>query len=323
MKEISVVIPTYKRPGLLIDCLRCLEKQTLPLSKFETIVVSDGFDELTFTALQSFTMESPLNLHYMNTPLKNGPAAARNMGWQNAEAKLIAFTDDDCRPDENWLLSILSCYHGEKLMVFSGFTRVPLPENPTDFALNTSHLQNAQFITANCACTRQALALVNGFDERFETAWREDSDLEFRFLKEGVPLVKVQTAVVVHPVRNNVPWGVSIQEQKKGLYDALLYKKHPRLYRERIQAGPLWFYYTIVFSMLLFTAATVKEDTRLATLSGTVFIILISVFFMKRLMPVSKKPAHITEMLITSLVIPFASVYWRIYGSFKYRVFFI
>src|SRR5690606_4110164 len=125
-----------------------------------------------------------------------------------------------------WLETFLNYYHGEQYVAFSGFTHVPITSNPTDYELNIYNLQTAQFITANCACTHWALLMVQGFDERFEVAWREDSDLEFKFISNHIPIFKISEAVVVHPVRE-VPWGISIKEQKKGIYDALLFKKFP------------------------------------------------------------------------------------------------
>ena len=49
----------------------------------------------------------------------------------------------------------------------------------------------------------------------------------------------------MHPVRPE-RWGVSLRQQKNVFYDALLYKKHPRLYRERILRAPPWDYYAVV-----------------------------------------------------------------------------
>src|SRR5690606_228568 len=102
----------------------------------------------------------------------------------------------------------------------------------------------ADFVTANCACTRAALERVHGFDEAFTMAWREDSDLEFRFINQRVPIRFVQQAVVTHPVRK-ASWGVSLKEQKKSMFNALLYKKYPSLYREKIMKRPLWNYYAM------------------------------------------------------------------------------
>jgi hypothetical protein len=51
--------------------------------------------------------------------------------------------------------------------------------------------------------------------------------------------------VVEHPVRPE-RWGVCLRQQKNVFFDALLYKKHPKLYRERILHAPPWDYYLIV-----------------------------------------------------------------------------
>ncbi|MEO7001913.1 MAG: glycosyltransferase family 2 protein [Ktedonobacterales bacterium] len=74
---------------------------------------------------------------------------------------------------------------------------------------NVAQLAHAEFVTANCFYRRDALAEVGGFDECFEVAWREDSDLNFRLLQLGVRLIHVDTAVVTHPVRP-AQWGISL-----------------------------------------------------------------------------------------------------------------
>lgn len=301
-----------------MNCLRCLEKQVLEKNRFEVIVVSDGYDAETESVLNEFMLKTPMQIRYMHTPEKKGPAGARNMGWKAACADLVAFTDDDCRPEPSWLKSFLNHYSGELFVAFSGFTKVPVPAEPTDFALNTYHLQTADFITANCACSRQALLQTGGFDERFGTAWREDSDLEFALIKHHIPVLKIHKAVVEHPVRH-APWGVSLKEQKKGIYDSLLYKKHPDLYRWRIQSTPLWNYYIIVFSYVFSTVAFIYGFKLIAAILAGVALILTLEFFLRRIRRSSKSPSHVTEMLVTSFLIPFLSVYWRLYGNLKYR----
>src|SRR5690606_10619854 len=103
----------------------------------------------------------------------------------------------------------------------------------------------AEFVTANCFVRRTVLEAVGGFDERFRAAWREDSDLHFVMLERGLKLMKVPAAVVVHPVRP-ARWGVCLRIQRKSQYDALLYKKHPELYRRRIGPNRPRDYYAIV-----------------------------------------------------------------------------
>lgn len=339
MPDISVVIPTYRRPELLLTCLQHLELQVLDKKLFEVIVVSDGQDERTRQAIDTYKRASELKVVFMQTPEKKGPAAARNMGWRNSLSSLIAFTDDDCRPESGWLLAMLNKFSdfsllpeiemvdGEKpgdktALVLSGYTVVPIEKYPSDHALNTHGLQNADFITANCACTKCALELTGGFDERYGAAWREDSDLQFNLIKHGVPIIKVREAVVVHPVRE-APWGFSIKEQKKGIYDALLYKKYPSLYRSRLSPKIIIDFYFIVLTDMICLISIIFGWWYIAAVTFLVVLIMITSFFIRRIKNTKKTASHILEMWVTSMVIPFLSVYWRLYGSFRYKVLFL
>jgi len=153
-------------------------------------------------------------------------------------------------------------------------------------------------------------------------AWREDSDLEFKLLVNNIPIRHLPNAIVVHPVRR-VPWGISIQEQKKGMYNALLYKKHPRLYRQKIQTTPPWNYYIMVLSVFLFLAGIITNSSSIAILSFGCWLVLLVGFIHKRLKHTSRSASHVTEMIVTSLLIPFVSVYWQLYGAWRHKVFFL
>jgi GT2 family glycosyltransferase len=318
MIKISVVIPTYQRPELLRRCLHALTKQTFSKEYYEVIVVSDGPDEITKQTVGEFSSHQFI---FLNTPLKKGPAAARNFGWKHAIGILIAFTDDDTIPDRDWLNNIWQAYKGEKEIAYTGRIKVPLSNAPTDYEKNTAGLETAEFVTANCCCTKIALEKTGGFDERFSMAWREDSDLEFQLMLHQIPIVHLENALVIHPVRQ-APWGVSIKEQKKGMFNALLYKKYPELYRKKIQSSPLWNYYLIVLSSLIFAATFFTEYKTVSLISFLVWFLLTASFTQKRLKNTSKKPGHVAEMIVTSICIPFISVYWQLYGAWKYRVFF-
>lgn len=320
MKKVSVVIPTYNRPDLLHRCLQKLVNQNFEKNEYEIIVVSDGPDETTKLKVSEYK-ESLVSVLYCSLHNKEGPAAARNLGWKSAKSILVAFTDDDCLPDRNWLSEIWNLYKCEAYIAYTGKVIVPITKPPTDFELNTSKLEVAEFVTANCICTKEALIKVEGFDEQFKAAWREDSDLHFKLLKHNIPIHKNDKAIVVHPVRKTM-WGISIKEQKKSLYNALLYKKHPHLYSERIKANPNWLYYKIIF---LFAAGIILLATGYTKLSLPAFagwLILTALFVARRLKNTSHSFSHVTEMIATSLVIPFLSVFFTLYGACKFRVLF-
>lgn len=321
MLRVSVVIPTYQRPDLLFKCIGALREQTLPLANFEIIIVSDGPDPVTEQALIHWT-DLPANLHFSPLPKKGGPAAARNHGWQQARAELIAFTDDDTLPTPEWLIGYLEAWKGETFAAFTGKVIVPLPHYPTDFAQNTAGLETAEFVTANCACTKAALKQVDGFDERFTMAWREDSDLHFKILKANIKLCKIEKAAIIHPVRE-AHWGVSIGEQKKTLFNALLYRKYPVLYEQQIQAKPPFTYYLMVVSLLVASGSLIMMNTTIALVALAIWLLLVLQFTLRRLANTSHTASHVCEMIYTSAIIPFASIYWHFYGLIKYKVWFV
>jgi glycosyltransferase involved in cell wall biosynthesis len=321
MINISVVIPTFRRPDLLRRCLHSLQEQNFAEKNHEVIIASDGPDEETKKTVAEFSVTDK-RFVYLQMPKKKGPATARNFGWQHAKGILIAFTDDDTLPDKNWLNNIWMAYQGEKEIAYTGKIKVPVSNSPTDYEKNTAGLESAEFATANCCCTKAALEKTGGFDERFSMAWREDSDLEFKLMLHQIPIVYLPAAIVIHPVRK-VEWGVSIKEQKKGMFNALLYKKYPQLYRKKIQTTPMWNYYTMVISVIIFLIGMITGIQWLAFISIVCWLIFFISFVSKRLKNTSKSFAHITEMIVTSIAIPFVSVYWQLYGAWRYRVFFL
>lgn len=317
--QISVVVPTYRRPDLLLKCLRALVTQRFDRNQYEIIIVSDGPDELTKNMFNKWIKRKLHKVSYHSLPEKKGPAAVRNYGWLLAKGEVIAFTDDDCVPDAYWLQSFWNNYKPGSNIAFTGKTIVPLPQKPTDYELNVSHLQTADFITANCCCSKKALEITGGFDEQFRMAWREDSDLEFKFLQEKIPIVKVEDAVVIHPVRK-AKWGVSIKEQKKTMFNVLLYKKYPDLYRQKIQAKPPLIYYATILSFIVMLCGLILHLNLIFAIGGVVWLGLTVWFITRRLQNTTHAFEHVLEMTLTSFVIPFLSIYWQMYGVFKYKV---
>jgi glycosyltransferase involved in cell wall biosynthesis len=319
---ITVVIPTYCRPKLLNRCIEALLLQRFDKTRYEIIVVSDGPDTETQNVVNAWAGYDHPAVRFIPLQEKKGPAAARNKGWQSAKGDIIAFTDDDCIPDSHWLGEIARhCKAGETAAI-TGKVIVPISEEPTDYELNISHLQTADFITANCACTKIALEKAGGFDERFSMAWREDSDLHFKLMRNNIPIEKVKTAIVTHPVRQ-AKWGVSIKDQKKTMYDALLYKKYPKLYRKKIQSSPPMLYYGIITAFIIMLGGLFMQQQNLTAVGAVAWITLTSYFIFKRLYRTRLSVNHIAEMVVTSVVIPFLSIFWQWYGAAKYKVLYL
>jgi GT2 family glycosyltransferase len=329
--QISVVVPTCGRPHLLKRCLATLARQDLDASAYEIVVVDDRPGAATLAAVAGCAREAGvrgLRVRYVPSAGPHGPAAARNIGWRKAAAPIIAFTDDDTEPDRSWLANALRAFGpaggarvDAPIDVVCGRVVMPIASRPTDYERDASGLARAEFVTANCLCRRGILERVNGFDERFPIAWREDSDLHFRLLECGARIVRAVDAVVVHPVRP-APWGVSLAQQRKVVFDALLFKKHRRLYRERIRRGPRWDYYLTVASLAAAPLLFAAGYPRACGAAAALWLVLTARLCAYRLRGTSKAPAHVAEMMVTSALIPPLSVAWRVVGALRFKVLF-
>ena len=344
--RISVVIPTYRRDDLLQRCLTALAAQTLPASEgsptadsegdigvarsggsrtigpYEIIVCDDANSPDTNALVLRFSSSAPgLVVRYVAVRGSHGPAAARNAGWRSARGEIIAFTDDDCIPSPTWLHAGSVAFADQyTVAAVWGKVRMPIPDRPTDYQRDAAGLASAEFVTSNCFCRREALEAVGGFDERFGMAWREDSDLYFSLRERGYPVIHCPAAVVVHPIRP-AGWGISLRQQRKTQYDALLFKKHPALYRDSIPPYPRDYYSIVAFALLAMIAAAASAPIESA-IAAFAAMAVTGRFCARRLQGTSHSPGHVTEMIATSLLIPPVSLYWRLRGSIRYRVLF-
>jgi GT2 family glycosyltransferase len=321
----SVVVPTYNRPDFLERCLLALANQTFAPGEYEVIVADDAASEETRNQVarisKRFGMTGPC-LHYLPVRGTQGPAGARNAGWRVAQGDAIAFTDDDCCPQSTWLAAGVEAIEAGADAA-TGRVVVPLPTcRPTDYERDAAGLADAEFVTANCFCRRTALAAIGGFDARFTAAWREDSDLQFTLLEHGSHIATVPEAVVIHPVRP-APWGTSLKQQRKSQFNALLFKKHPDLYRKRIQSSPPVNYYAAVGSLAVLALGGAFRRPAVALGGAAMWTTITAAFCGRRLQGTSRQPSHVAEMVVTSAVIPALSVYWRVRGALRFRVFFL
>jgi glycosyltransferase involved in cell wall biosynthesis len=317
----SIVVPTYRRPDLLERCLAAVTAQDFDPAGYEVLVADDAAAEATREQVERWAARSAVSVRYLPVLKAHGPAAARNVGWQSARGEFIAFTDDDCVPSPGWLRAGVAALEAGADAA-AGRLEMPVPERPTDYERNEVGLTRAEFVTANCFCRRDVLEAVGGFDERFTAAWREDSDLHFTLLERGYRVVRAPDALVVHPLRP-APWGVSLKQQGKARFNALLYKKHPDLYRQRIQPAPPWHYYAAGASLLAVLAGVLGGRPWLAACGGGAWAALTAWFCARRLYQASTEPRHVAEMVVTSALIPLLSIYWRLRGALQFRVFFL
>ncbi len=222
--DVSVVIVSARRTRLPF-ALDALGKQSLAAPRFEVIVVRDpSLGRATPVAAEGLAVR-------LLEPASGGNIAAlRNLGWRAARGRLVAFTDDDCRPAPGWLEAMLAAAGPDALV--QGRT-----EPDPDEAHLAHGLARTQRIvspspwlqTCNVAYPRDVLERLGGFDERFAQIG-EDADLGARAVEAGVEHRFAEAALVWHAV-NPRTLGRALRDARHRDTLPLLVRRHPDLRR--------------------------------------------------------------------------------------------
>lgn len=202
----SIIVPTYARPTQLAACLQALAALDYPRDRFEVLVVDDGSPTPSDSLVDSFRTEIDVTLLVQPN---QGPAAARNTGAARARGDVIAFTDDDCAPQPDWLTTLVTRYVASPTALIGGQTRNALDENlyATASQLLVSYLYdyyNAKptprrfFTSNNMALATAQFRDIGGFDVAYARAAAEDRDFCDRWQRRGYAMVYAPEAVVYH-----------------------------------------------------------------------------------------------------------------------------
>jgi succinoglycan biosynthesis protein ExoM len=105
--DVSIVVPTFRRPAALSRCINsCLAQTGLDTLAYEVIVVDNCPERSAHDTVHGIASRGCRPIIYTHQPLP-GLAHARNHGVSIARAPLIAFIDDDECADPNWVTQLL------------------------------------------------------------------------------------------------------------------------------------------------------------------------------------------------------------------------
>ena len=231
---VSVVVASHGRHLRLRWLLNALEEQTLDRSRWELIVVPTYGDETAARILDSHPLSAAGVLRHMNVePGTGSPSKQRNIGWRAARGELVAFTDDDCRPEPDWLETIVAAAAKAPGTVVQGRTR---PDPLEREVLRAPHVRtlmidpvNSYKQASNILYPRELLERLEGFDERAIAG--EDVGLWLRARRSGADVVAAPDAVVGHAVESHTLTGI-VRQNLKWRYLAYLAKQHPEFRAE-------------------------------------------------------------------------------------------
>src|SRR5262245_45538855 len=227
--RISVVGCPSNGSRTLGDCCDGLLRLAYP--NFEVIVVDDGSTDDAGQIARSH------GFRVIRTP-NRGLSAARNTGLEAASGEIVAYLDDDARPDPHWLWYLARAFRSTRHAGIGGPNIPPpgdglvadyvaaAPGGPIHVLLTDEIAEHIP--GCNMAFLASRLREIGGFDPRFRTAG-DDVDLCWRLQARGYTIGFCPAAMVWHHRRGSVR-AYYRQQRGYGQAEALLERKWPEKY---------------------------------------------------------------------------------------------
>ena len=217
--DVSVVVATYNRCDTVRGTIESLMNQECEGVEYEVIVVDNNSTDDTRRTIEALRNKPGYeNLHYFFEE-RQGVSYARNRGIAAARAPILAFTDDDIRPANNWVKSIndgfrrfpqADCIGGKVLPEigtefpvwltskhWTPLALMDLGDEPVELNVNTG----AGLVGANLALRAVALRGVGSFRTQLQRVKGgigslEDHELQLRLSAAGKRLMYLPEVVV-------------------------------------------------------------------------------------------------------------------------------
>jgi GT2 family glycosyltransferase len=222
----SVVVCTYNRLEYLKKCVQAL--LLLEGTDFEIVIVNDGSNDGTKEYLAD--IHSPL-ITVIHNEKNLGLSTARNKGIQASQGEYIAFTDDDCLPESNWLKNLLLGFTEPKVGFVIGETFYVNKDYHGYFPERLVKNKGARWpMGCNIAYRKKVFEQIGYFDDYFFAYNNEDSEMAIRAISFGWEYVRKPEAVVIHQAMD---W--SVKSLLRSAHNAsvwpVLKKRYPNYYQ--------------------------------------------------------------------------------------------
>src|SRR3954453_4900330 len=215
--DVTVLVPTYRRPERLRRLLAALAEQEASFS-WELVVVDNDPDRSARSVVETAGVPAGGAVRYL-TEARLGAVHARNRGIREPGGRVVAMLDDDVVPRPGWLAAVCepvlrgtACGAGGPVVLDRTVERPRWFDESgiggylTAHSLGSTRRELAEdeiVVTANAAFNRQALERVGGFDERFGPRGRvqivaDDAHLVRELMRTGATLLWLPDAVVDH-----------------------------------------------------------------------------------------------------------------------------
>ncbi len=218
MRRFCVIVCTRNRCKQLSEALRSFETCRVPDGwEADLIIVDNGSTDATSAVASEMPRRGQFAVRVI-AEMRPGLSCARNAGLRATDAELVAFTDDDCKADPDWVSRLIETFDNHP-SVSALFGRVQPPEGAKAshmVAVKTEESAHEYRYPAmpgrlghgnNMAFRRQALAQVGAFDEALGAgaplAAAEDLDMAYRILRRGGVIRYEPSCRIVHAPRES------------------------------------------------------------------------------------------------------------------------
>ena len=193
---VSVAIPTIGRLDLVAQCLASIASCDPPAA--EILVVDQSGDEAVADLVSRYS-DAGARLVYS---ARRSRSQARNLALQEAANDLVAFTDDDCTVEPDWIGAAWK-HAGERprtavtgrVLPVGDPAGVPSTIVAPERRDYTGMRLPAALFGNNMVFDRSTAAEIGGFDHAVIPA--EDNDFSYRWLKAGYE-IRYEPELTVH-----------------------------------------------------------------------------------------------------------------------------
>lgn len=174
--DVSVVIPCYNAADTLSRALGSVASQSR--HPVEVIVVNDGsLDNVREVVDEAQRMNPPYRIQLVERQTNSGAAAARNLGWELATARFIAFLD----ADDEWFPEKIERQYDIMVqnphVVLSGhlYTHLVCPK-PHSVRISRHVTVSLQQLLFRCVFSTPSAMIRRDVTTRFRTEWTHSED---------------------------------------------------------------------------------------------------------------------------------------------------
>ncbi len=223
----SIVVPAHNAARTIGRCLDSLACQSLPAA-YEVLVVDDGSTDGTAA------VAAERGAVVLRQPVQSGPAAARNVGGNNARGEFLLFIDADCEAAPDWLAEMLrpfadasvcavyGAYRSRQKGLVARFAQAEFEERYRRLARRES----IDFLATHAAAfRREVFCRAEGF--RPELRGNEDVEIAYRLSGQGYRLAFAPQAAVYHEHPSTLASYLRTK-LSRGYWRTLVYARHPQ-----------------------------------------------------------------------------------------------